>query len=202
MSSLSDQIWEAVAPHTMLDRPRADQLNRMCAAMSSRRGDWAEIGVFRGGSALLMSMWTLNGPVPLHLFDTFSGTPLSTVETWEPYFLTPTFDETSLPHVRDLLYGRNNVQYHEGIFPQTWTDDLAAREYSLLHFDADTYQCLRDALQRFWPRLVSGGIVLIDDWGRPETPGIIRAAMEFVAGTHCTLSADPLVHYTAILTKP
>lgn len=195
---LSDALWELARHHTMLDRPRAEQLMSACAEAVGLDGDWAEIGVFRGGSAFLLSQWRKH----LHLFDTFCGTPVSTCQTWEPYFLaSPTFDKTSLDEVRELLAGQR-VQWYRGVFPQTWTDDLAERRYSLLHFDADTYQCLRDALSRFWPRLVPGGIVLIDDWGRRETPGVIKAALEFVADTRCRLYADPEVHYTAVLRKP
>jgi hypothetical protein len=45
----------------------------------------------------------------------------------------------------------------------------------------DLYVPALECLNYFGPRLVQGGIVVLDDYGKPTCPGIRRAAEEFLA---------------------
>ena len=48
---------------------------------------------------------------------------------------------------------------------------------SFLHLDVDLYQSTIDSLRYFYPRLVTGGIILIHDF---HTDGIKKAINEFL----------------------
>jgi hypothetical protein len=47
-----------------------------------------------------------------------------------------------------------------------------------VHIDVDLYQPTRDSLAFFYPRLVKGGVIVMDDYGFKTCPGATRAAEE------------------------
>jgi hypothetical protein len=53
---------------------------------------------------------------------------------------------------------------------------------SLLHFDADLYRPTLVALEHLWPLVVTGGLVLFDEYGIPPWEGESKAVDEFFAG--------------------
>ena len=66
-----------------------------------------------------------------------------------------------------------------------WIPDCFAsageRTYRFLHIDVDLYQPTLDSLAYFYPRVVSGGVIVLDDYGFVTCPGARRAADEFFA---------------------
>lgn len=53
---------------------------------------------------------------------------------------------------------------------------------SLIHFDCDMYKPTKVALEAFWPLVVSGGIVLFDEYGIRPWEGESNAVDEYFAG--------------------
>ncbi|KAA5804886.1 macrocin-O-methyltransferase [Alkalicaulis satelles] len=53
---------------------------------------------------------------------------------------------------------------------------------SLLHLDCDIYEPTLAALKAFYPHIVPGGIVLLDEYGITEWPGESRAVEEYFGG--------------------
>jgi hypothetical protein len=45
----------------------------------------------------------------------------------------------------------------------------------------DYYQSTQAGIEIFWPRLVSGGVMVFDDFGWQACPGVERAANEYFA---------------------
>ena len=45
--------------------------------------------------------------------------------------------------------------------------------------DGDFYESILTSLKLVWPRMSPGGVVLIDDYQRPELPGVERAVHDF-----------------------
>ena len=58
--------------------------------------------------------------------------------------------------------------------------DVADREFRFVHIDVDLYEPTLDSLAFFYPRLVTGGILLCDDYGFTTCPGARRAFDEMV----------------------
>ncbi len=46
----------------------------------------------------------------------------------------------------------------------------------------DTEQATRDAIEFFWPRLVPGGKIVVDDYGWEPCAGVKKAVEDFYAG--------------------
>lgn len=139
-------------------------------------GDLAEFGVYRGGTARLIS--TLKCDKSLHLFDTFTGLP--EVRADVDRHKSSDFDDTSLPAVKRYLSGFDRVYFHPGFFPDS-ARELAATptRFSFVHLDVDIYESTKAGLQFFYPRMVKGGAILSHDYRNAGCPGVKKAYDEF-----------------------
>lgn len=160
---------------------------------SRLEGDWAELGVFRGGTAKTLTRLLPEGK-ELHLFDSFAGMPETLAfETHK----AGDFKDTSLADVQAFVNHPRAV-YHPGFVPQT----LAAvtnRTFSFVHLDLDLYEATLGSLEFFYDRLASGGVILSHDYQSITTPGVPRAFHEFAAARG--LRVLPLFDTQAILVK-
>lgn len=155
-------------------RVDVDRRNRLAdAALRTMRlpGEMAEVGVYRGGSATVIS--EVCPDKTLHLFDTFTGIPENDLHGRHR---AGDFSECNIEEVRQALAGRN-VEFHQGLFPNT-TAGFADRPFSLVHIDADIYQSTLAAIDYFAPRMVAGGIMVFDDFQSPACWGVERAILE------------------------
>lgn len=141
----------------LLGHHEAYQIGAAVKATEKIPGALAEVGVYEGGSALLMS-----GLAPgktVHLFDTFEGLPQ---------------DGTILPlkkgeyaadyeRVAARFADRKNVVIHRGVFPGTAVG-LEGECFSFVHLDTDLYESTLDGLRFFHPRMSKGGIIISHDY--------------------------------------
>jgi hypothetical protein len=141
-------------------------LRRCLLDVEPLQGEIAEVGVFRGGSAKFMMGYT---DAHLHLFDTFQGQPHD--DTAGPH-KAGDFAETSLDGVADFL-GDGKYTLYPGVFPDTAP---GAGRFKFVHLDGDTYQTTKAGLDYFLPR--TKGIILLDDAGWENTPGVLRAVKD------------------------
>ncbi|RPJ62402.1 MAG: macrocin-O-methyltransferase [Acidobacteria bacterium] len=139
-------------------------------------GFFAEVGVFRGGSAELIC--ELKGDRPLHLFDSFEGLPEPGGLDSSSEFYQGRFSDTGYRQVCDRLAGYKNVFVHQGWFPET-ADCVKNDEFCLVHIDVDLYETTRSALEFFYPRMVPGGVIISHDYVTAD--GVRKAVDEFCA---------------------
>jgi O-methyltransferase len=157
--------------HTLITTDRLCALARGVEETAKLPGDMAELGVYQGGSAKVIAF---SAPQKtLRLFDTFAGLPADDAgggahKAGE--FAAP------LEEVKKYL-SAYRVEFHVGFFPET-TAPVAEARYAFVHLDGDLYQTTKDALEYFWPRLVPGGLLYLDDVDWPNTPGVNRALQE------------------------
>jgi predicted O-methyltransferase YrrM len=142
-----------------------------------------EVGTFRGGSAALLAqaMRTFAGvDCELHVVDTFEGHLDSTFSEHDPEEQRGKFRAVSYESVREYLAAFPRVTVHRGdassVVPG-WPE----RRYALVHLDVDLYRPTLDCLEYFGPRLVEGGVIVMDDYGAPTCPGVRRAVQEYLA---------------------
>lgn len=139
-------------------------------------GDFAELGVYRGGTAKLVAQ--LCPDKKLHLFDTFEGMP--TTDEKRDVHAAGEFSDTSLDGVQGYLTDCPNAVFHQGFFPATASglDDV---RFAYVHVDADIYKSTLDALEFFYPKMTPGGVMVFDDYEWPDCPGVRQALDEFLA---------------------
>jgi hypothetical protein len=193
--------YEATAPYTMTSVERMYALYE--AVRHVRRagieGDVVECGVWRGGSAMLAALTLLqcgDETRRLWLYDTFQGmsepgeadveiTGERMTQVWDAHRgqrESRLFCWASLEDVRSNMastgYPADRVEYVEGrvedTIPATAPDRIA-----LLRLDTDWYESTRHELEHLYPRLVSGGVLIIDDYG--HWLGARQAVDEFLA---------------------
>ena len=153
------------------------QYARLCASLA---GDAAELGVYKGGSAMLIAAAYAQSGKPVHLFDTFSGMPAPDSIKDHPSHQRGEFHKTSLEAVAEFLHGFPGVQFHAGVFPDS-AASLRDCRFGFVHVDAVIFQSVHDACEFFYPRMVPGGVMLFDDYDSPNCPGAELAINSFFA---------------------
>ena len=105
----------------------------------------------------------------MHCFDTFEGFDARDLHLDRhdaPGWLhVGHFGDTSLEAARRYISDRWNtrLKLHKGFFPDTFAG-LEQHRWRFVHLDADLYAPTLTALERFYPRLVPGGVLLIHDY--------------------------------------
>lgn len=179
---MSKAKQELVASRTVVPMVRRDFLRKQALQVSSLRGEAAEVGVYKGGTAKVLAK-SMTGRM-IHMFDTFEGMPETSkfdVPKRKSGHTPGDFSDTSLEAVNEYLMGYN-VHFWPGIFPDSarlLPDDT---EFVLVHVDVDIYESTKAACEFFWPRLVEGGIMIFDDYNAPRCPGTTKAVDEFFDG--------------------
>src|SRR5258707_10687415 len=73
-------LWADASKRTLVDQARAQMLYQLARHASCLDGSFAEIGVYRGGTAKLLAHVADARSRKLHLFDTFAGMPETDVD--------------------------------------------------------------------------------------------------------------------------
>lgn len=135
------------------------------------KGDFAEVGVYRGGSALIIAKTKLNKR--LYLFDTFEGLPKT--QKIDKYVESKTMIG-QFEGVRDKLKNYPKIFFYKGLFPDS-AKGIENKKFSFVHLDVDLYKSTKDCLEFFYPRMTRGGIILTHDY--PFLPGVKKAFDDF-----------------------
>ncbi len=141
------------------------------------KGAFAEVGVYKGETAALIHL--MDSSRPFHLFDTFEGFSEKDLKAENSANDSVDFTDTSLQLVKDFIDGNENIHLHAGYFPDT-TAGLPEQSYAFVNIDADLYKPTMAALQYFYPRMATSGVMLIHDYNH-NWEGARRAVNEFTA---------------------
>lgn len=88
------------------------------------------------------------------------------------------FSDTSIEAVIEFLNEYNSrVQIFKGIFPDS-AEVVKDHKFSFVHIDTDFYLSVKACIEWFWPRLLTGGIMVFDDYEWPNCPGVKKALVE------------------------
>jgi O-methyltransferase len=171
------KVFELAEERTVVDKIRCYIIYQFLRQTANLKGDIAEIGVYKGGTARLISTVTAGTEKHIHLFDTFSGMP-PTNAAKDNFYEQGSFKDTSLQRVKSFLKDCTNITIYPGIFPGT-AEPILNKQFSFVHVDVDIYQSTLDACSFFYPRLAKGGILLFDDYGFLDCAGEKLAVDEF-----------------------
>jgi acyl carrier protein phosphodiesterase len=152
------------------------------------RGDVCELGCWRGlsGNIIASRIQQSRSGARFHIFDSFQGLS-EHKEVDIPVTGIPDKDAArkhfacSEEQVRRNLSDFDFIQYHAGWIPDRFPE-VADRKFSFVHVDVDLYEPIRDSIAFFYPRLVTGGVMLFDDYASYQFPGAMKAVDEALAG--------------------
>lgn len=152
-------------------------------------GDVAEVGVYLGATASL-----INKILPdrtLFLYDTFSGfdTRDLDIELKNNDVSTEILDildncdaskciQNPEDYVINNLPSPNAAVLRKGYFPET-IEDESDNKFAFVSIDCDLYKPILASLEFFYPRLTSGGYIIIHDYHSETMFGAKRAVEEF-----------------------
>ncbi|MDW8338370.1 MAG: TylF/MycF/NovP-related O-methyltransferase [Thermoleophilia bacterium] len=196
---LDREVWELVAPFTMTTPSRVYALVRAVEYVVAARvpGALVECGVWRGGSMMAVAHTLLRlGATDrdLYLYDTFEGmtepgqedvrvTGEAAAELLER--LPRTSNEwavATLEEVRSAMggvgYPEDRIRFVCGRVEETLPEH-APDEIALLRLDTDWYASTLHELRHLYPRLATGGVLIVDDYGYWQ--GQRRAVDEYLA---------------------
>ncbi len=162
-------------------------------------GAFAELGVYKGNSAKLLH--ELASDRLLYLFDTFEGfeskdiasDPKSRIHSWH-------FLDTSLEEAKGFI-GSEKVIFCPGYFPETAKLIPSNECFALVHLDADLYQPTLSGLETFYPKLSSGGCMIVHDYFSGAWPGVKKAVDTFLCDKPEHLIRIPDKSGTAVFRK-
>lgn len=181
-------IIDEVRPFTMTSPQRIWSLLEAVRYVTDMDvpGDFAECGVWRGGSVMAMARKLVNlGETDrqIWLYDTFAGmTPPtdSDVEASSGQSAESLMTHTEVgdgnnvwafatrsdveANVRLTGYPTGNFTFVEGDVAETLKVSVP-EELALLRLDTDWYESTRTSLELLYPRLAPGGVCILDDYG-------------------------------------
>jgi hypothetical protein len=180
---------------------RVHRLSRLVEESFALDGETAECGCFRGLSSYVICATEQQHRPGYdgrfhHVFDSFQGLSAPQAED-----LSADVDpaavrvdgmrkagafSASIDEVRTNLAAFPGIDYQPGWLPDSLRG-IAERRYRFLHLDLDLYAPTAGALEYFWPRLLSGGYVVCDDYG---WPGGRRAIDEFARAQRVTVATN------------
>ncbi len=152
-------------------------------------GALAEVGVYRGNSAKI-----LHAIAPhrrFYLFDTFSGFSqedfnASEASLFRKHFLgAPKFRNwfrgASVAEVKAFIEGSDELlKFCEGRFPKTTSLVPEDERFAFVHLDCDLELPTFEALTFFYPRMSSGGVIVVHDYVSKVWRGVQTAVDKFM----------------------
>lgn len=155
-------------------------------------GDLAECGVFQGSTFIPLALHLAQQRLDKRLFgfDSFAGFDASVATDIAMGGAADTekrqggFSQTSLGFVQRRLTALGlgaRTQLFQGYF-ETTIERAPATRYCFVHLDCDLYSSYKTCLQYFYPRMVPGGVILLDEYNDPPWPGCNQAVDEFLPG--------------------
>ncbi len=186
-------IWKAVKGFTMTSAERVNNLLKAVdyIVRNDIPGDFVECGVWRGGSAMAIALKLQELGVKdrtIYLYDTFSGMTnptnfdevISTGHSARTLLIQANQDQTKERFTRDvraialrdevednlrtIRYPFENFRFIEGPVETTLSSGFS-NSICLLRLDTDFYESTKIELEVLFPRLVTAGVLIIDDYG-------------------------------------
>lgn len=176
------RLYERLRNRTLVRIDRCYALYQFAKSQAlSPRGEVAQVGVYRGGTARMVAECFLSSRKRVYLFDTFEGLPQASKDDGANGAQNneeKQFTDTDFSEVKEYFSDLPNVEFRKGFFPDT-ARGLENQEFCFVYLDADLYRSTKDGLDFFYPRMVPGGVIIMDDYGTKGWPGVEKAAREF-----------------------
>ena len=143
----------------------------------------AEVGVYRGGSAWFMAdaLRRSGREMPFYVCDTFQGHVEVDDSVDGVHRPGVQFTRVKAEKVAKYLREFPFIRLQVGDIRETAPAFAGESAFGLVHLDVDVYPITRFCLDFFGPRVVPGGMMVMDDYGTTTCEGVKRAVDEFTA---------------------
>lgn len=175
-----EQIYQICSPYTMTSLQKMQRLHESVTYINKNNidGSFVECGVFKGGSIMNMALTQLNFNkiVHIYLFDTFEGmtdhgeydvnyrgVPAAKILRNPSKKCICSLDEVK-KNVNLTGYPQEFLHFRKGDVAITLKEQVPEK-IALLRLDTDWYESTKIELEVLYPRLVKGGVLILDDYG-------------------------------------
>jgi O-methyltransferase len=195
-------LLKKVRPYTMTSDARVAVLESAVRHVAAQNypGAFVECGVARGGSTMAMAYTLIELGIydrDIYLYDTFEGMPepddvdrgrfgepagrswrKRRDETGRSTWINHGLDEVRA-NLAETGYPDDRLHFVKGKVEETLATEAPPGAIALLRLDTDWHASTRAELNHLYPKLVRGGIVIVDDYFRWQ--GARKAVDEYVA---------------------
>lgn len=170
--------WPGDTGHTMVGHLRLQNIRNLLFNVISNniKGDFAEFGVWRGGSCIFAAgLFRSMGPPTtkerqVHVFDAFGKLPPETGSYGEKNndYLSVSETQVRYNFWKYGLLDEDMVKFHPGIFEKTAGVfrkelDESGRMIAVLRIDANFYGSYTAVLKNLYDKVSTNGFVIFDD---------------------------------------
>lgn len=161
--------------YTILRPACLESIKQLSSKVKDLDGAIAEIGIFKGGTlAFMASLFKKK----VYGFDTFEGLPAIHFGEGE-YHKPLEFNDTSLEYVSSVLESQGiDFELIKGVFPYSCN----LESFAFVHLDVDYGKAIKESLEYIYPRLVKGGIIVIDDYDWAHCSNVKPVVDDFFEG--------------------
>jgi len=163
-------------------------------------GNVAELGVFKGKFARYINQFFPERN--LYLFDTFEGFDNRDVVDEKSRNVSSgvqDFSDTSIASVLSQMPFPDKCIAVKGFFPES--ANAIEDPFVLVSLDTDLYQPIYAGLNFFYPKLVSGGYMLVHDFNNDKYRGSRQAVEQFCSEKSINFTPLPDSGGSAIIAK-
>jgi hypothetical protein len=198
----NEEIFKIVEPYTICSKERVySTINAVRHVVENGiEGDIIECGVYKGGQTMgmMIALSSLGEERDVYLYDTFEGMPAP--EDWETkngsksdtmaldFFNAFKLEGNSSDWCRCMLheveeniklinYNHNRVYYVKGMVEDTLPSNKH-KSIAVLRLDTDWYSSTKAELEILYPKISSGGVLILDDYGHWN--GAKKAVDEYI----------------------
>lgn len=173
--------YRRLSPGNAFSQDRKFMQREFAKSVAGIEGAVAECGCYQGASAYFIA--TALPDVEMHLFDSFEGLsapdtsdqiPDAKLRPWQAGEMSSSQAETL-----SNLQGFSNMHIHPGWLPDS-LDVVSELRFRMVHIDVDLHAPTLGCLQFFYPRMNTGGVILLDDYGSLICPGAKLAVDQFM----------------------
>lgn len=187
-------ILKTVAPYTLLGYSALENVYNLAEDIEKQKqkGVFVECGTWKGGAAAIMAAVAhrYGNKRKTWYFDSFEGMPPSTQEDKKNEGkrgsvedLTGDILKASVSDVEEVVFGKLKLPRENNIIVKGWFQDTLPQKkkemgpIAILRLDGDWYESTKVCLEELYDQVVSGGYVIIDDYG--AWAGCKKAVHEF-----------------------
>jgi len=196
------ELWPQVADTAILHPLQALMIVERMDKALSKPGDVIECGIYQGATSVLMAklLELRHSDKTLFLCDSFQGLP----EPDRQVDASARFEKGAWSASRQEVEARlahynvlDRCRILEGWFSDTLPGLDEGQQFCFAYIDADLYTSTVDCLQQLWPRLVTRGAAVFDDYHHPSG-GVRRAVDDWMADTGEVIHVGPVSQCTVI----
>lgn len=187
--------------YTMLGLARLKNIEELLEKTKDVEGSVIETGVWKGGACMLIkhTLNKLKSDKKLYVADSFEGLPHPDEKYpsdegdthWDVPMLKVSEEEVRANFERYGLLDENVI------FVKGWFEDTLHKidaKFSLIRLDGDMYSSSIQALEALYPKLVSGGVIIIDDYALKGC----REAVDYYRATNGITGNVNIIDWTGI----